>query len=288
MKVKEHFMSRFGSDGVLLEADWTGLEIAGWAFITRDPTVIRLLNEKRDMHRYVGSMVLGKRPEDITDQERKKLKPANFTLIYGGTDWNLVEKDGLEKDFAKEVYDTFWRLFPVARLWADNTMKLLDATAFYTKDFSKDGQDELWSSYTGITGRKFFLKAYPEKVSDFTVEQKIYTRKGFKYAEGMNYKIQSFCTADLHMIAMGLLFREAIKHRDEFLLINTIHDSGLMDCKKEYLTNTCKTVKSVLCSVIERLKKVFNIDFDVPLDVELKQGSSWANMEKVNEVTKML
>lgn len=281
IKVKEHFTSRYGSDGILIEADWTGLEIAGWGFITKDPTIRKLLLEKQDMHRYVGGMVLGCKSDDVTDEQRSKLKPANFTLIYGGTDWNLVEKDGLDKDFAKVVYESFWGLFPVARLWADNIMKLLDASSFYTKEFSKEGKEELWSYYVGPTGRKFFFKAYPEKVSDFTAENRIYTPKGFKYAEGMNYICQSFCTADLHMIAVGLLFREAIKHRDKFVLINTIHDSVLIDCKKEYYDFTCILIKNTLQSVVIRLKTVFGLDFDLPLAVELKSGSSWAQMSKL-------
>ncbi len=278
MRVKDHFVSRYGKEGILIECDWTGLEISGWGYLTQDPTLVNLLNSGKDMHRFIGAKVLDCKPEDITKEQRSKLKPANFTLIYGGTDWNLVNKDGLDPDLAKTVYDTFWNLFPVARMWSDNLMKQLDANAKPCDRLSPGGKQVLESWYRGITGRKFFFYSYPDKISKFCAENRIYTPKGFKYAEGMNYQCQSFSTADIHMIALGLLFREAIKHRDKFLMINTIHDSVLIDCRIEYLDFVCELVKNTMEKVIKRLEVLFNIGYNVPLSIELKSGLTWSQM----------
>lgn len=284
MKLKDHFTSRFGESGVLIEADWSGLEMVVWAFLNKDPMLYKLIKSGEDMHRYVGGRVLGCKPEEITDEQRSKLKPANFTLVYGGTDYNLVTKDGLDPEFAKSVYDNFWNAFPVARLWTDNLMKILDANAYKIDEYTKKGNPRYQSWYQGITGRKFFFKSYD--FTDFTVENRIHSKKGFKYAEGMNYKVQSFATADIHMIALGILFRQAMKHRDKFLLINTVHDSCLIDCKKEYLDFTLQLAKDALESVIDRLDNVFDIKFDLPLKAEFKVGNSWSTMKKysINEV----
>jgi hypothetical protein len=318
MSIKSHFTSRWGSEGVLAEFDWTGLEIAGWAFLTQDPKLLELLNSGRDMHRYVGSMVLGKPESEITDAERKHLKQPNFTLIYGGTDYNLVTKDGLDPDFAKQVYDTFWALFPTARAWSDGLMKEVDRNAFYTTEFNKEGRKELWGWYQGITGRKFYFKAYESKISSFCAENRIYSPRGFKYSEVMNYQCQSFCTADIHMIALGNLFREAIKHRDlpcdrckgtgrkdefllsnppkavncdycqgsgkysKFLLINTVHDSVLCDIKVDFLDQSVIMIKQSMEEVKDILKNKFNIILNVPLSVEGKMGKSWAELSKID------
>jgi len=278
--IKSHFTSRFGSEGVLAEFDWASLEIAGWAFLTQDPKLLELLNSGKDMHRYVGSMVLGKPESEITDAERKRLKQPNFTLIYGGTDYNLVNKDGLEEDFAKQVYDTFWALFPVARKWSDDQMKRVDNNAYYTTEFNKEGRKELWGWYQGITGRKFYFKAYESKISSFCAENRIYSPRGFKYSEVMNYQVQSFCTADIHMIALGNLFREAMKHRDKFLLINTVHDSVLCDIKLANLEESVIIIKTAMEDVKKILQEKFNIIVNVPFVMEPKVGPSWANMNK--------
>ncbi len=282
--IKSHFTSRFGSEGCLLEADWTGLEISGWAFLTQDPKLLELLNSGRDMHRYVGSMVLGIPEEEITAQQRKQLKQPNFTLIYGGTDWNLVTKDGLEPDFAKQVYETFWSLFPTARKWSDDLMKQVDQSAKYTTEFNKEGRRVLWGSYQGITGRKFWFKANESKISSFCADNRIYSPRGFKYSEVMNYQVQSFCTADIHMIALGNLFRVAQNHRDKFLLINTVHDSVLCDVRRDKLEESAIIIKTSMEDVINILDRRFDIQYNVPLIMDVKVGPSWADMKELEGI----
>lgn len=280
MKVKDCFTSRWGNDGVLVEFDWSSLEIVIWAFLTKEPVLYKLLKSGQDMHRYIGGSVLNCKSEEVTKEQRSKLKPANFTLIYGGTDWNLVVKDGLEESFAKTVYDSFWALFPVARLWADNLMKELDANAYPTEERSPKGAVVLESYYRGITGRLFYFKSYPDKISPFCAENRIYTPKGFKFAEGMNYQSQSLATADIHMMALGHLFRQALHHKDKFLLINTIHDSVLLDVRKEHLEMCCNLVRDGLKYVLVILREKFKIEFDLALNVEAKVGNCWSQMEE--------
>lgn len=282
MTPKDHFTSRWGADGVLIEADWASLEIVGWGLLTQDPKLLQLLNTGQDMHRHVGSMVLNKPMDEITKEERTKLKPANFTLIYGGTAYNLVSKDGLEPDFAQQVYDTFWSIFPVAKLWGDNQMAILDANAIQINELSPNGSPRLESWYQGPTGRVFYFKSYPDKVSDFTFKNRIYSKKGFKFSEGLNYQVQSLCTADIHMIALGNLFREAIRNRDKFVLINTVHDSALIDCKKQHIDLTCQVIKESLESVTGIMQTKFGLNVNVPLSVELKYGDSWSSCVKWN------
>ncbi len=60
----------------------------------------------------------------------------------------------------------------------------------------------------------------------------------------------------------GLLWSEAIKHRDKFLLINQVHDDIVVDCKQEYVKGYCKLAKRVLLSIQEPFKKYFGLDFD--------------------------
>lgn len=282
MKLKSIFTSRWGSEGCLIEADWSSLEIIGWAFLTKDPMLYKLIKSGRDMHKYVGSYVLDIPEDQITKEQRSEIKGANFALVYGGTDWNLQKQAGLSVELSKKVYDTFWNLFPVARLWSDNLMRILDINSYEIDELSPGGTKRRESWYQGPTGRKFFFKNYPDKISSFCAENRIYTPKGFKYSEGMNYQVQSFCTADIHMIALGLLFRKAQEYRDRMLLINTVHDSVLVDCKLAFLEECVMMIKSTMESVVQRLREKFGIDFDLPLKVECKSGPSWGQMERVD------
>jgi len=72
MAIKAHFTSRFGTEGVCVKVDWSQLELVGWAFLTKDPLLRKLLLSGQDVHRFVGGMVLN------------ALKARNFLLVYGG------------------------------------------------------------------------------------------------------------------------------------------------------------------------------------------------------------
>jgi len=273
--VKNHFTSRFGTDGLIIEADWTALEIIAWVTHTRDPVLEDLLNSGIDIHKHLGGRVLNKPATEVSTEERQMLKSGNFNLIYGGTDWNLVQQYGIPEDIAKKAYDVFWDTFKASREWSDALMLELDANAYQVED------NRLESFYTGLTGRKWFFRNYPEKISSFCAENRIYTPGGFKYSEGMNYKIQGFATADLHPMAMGILWRKLLPHRDKILMVNTIHDSILFDCRRKFVENACIFIQKELYSVVQFLKEKFDIEIRVPLGVEFKKGVSWGELEKL-------
>lgn len=276
MSIKEHFTSRF-EDGYIINADWSSLELVGWAFLTRDPILIKLIREGKDPHRYVGGMVLNCRPEEVDDATRKQLKTRNFLLVYGGYWTELVRSHGMSEDDAKRLYETFWKAFPTAKLWQDNVCRSIEASKIPNGKLTPGGNPQYTGYYKNITGRKFWFNTY-----DLSSKRAKYSNKltDFKRPEMVNYPVQSFSTADIHMIALGILYREIIKHRDKAVLINTVHDSVMVDCKKEFLDFTCKMIKDSLESVIERLDSAFNIQFDLPLKVEVEYGKSWNDMTK--------
>jgi DNA polymerase-1 len=255
--------------------DWTALEIVAWVTHTRDKVLEDLLNSGIDIHKHLGGRVLNKPASEVSSEERQLLKPGNFNLIYGGTDWNLVEQYGIPKELAKKAYDVFWDTFKASREWFDGVIKEIDANAYST------GDGRLESFYVGLTGRKYFFKNHPDKISSFTAENRIYTPKGFKCSELANYRVQGFATADLHPIAMGILWRKLLPHRDKILMVNTVHDSILFDVKKKYLKKACIFIRDSLYSVKQRLKDRFDIEITVPLGCEFKYGKSWGELEKL-------
>lgn len=275
-KVKNHFSSRFGKDGVIIDVDWVALEIVAWVTHTRDTVLEDFLNSGINIHKFLGGRVLNKTMDEVTEDERQLLKPGNFNLIYGGTYWNLVQQYGIPEALAKKAYDVFWDTFKISRQWSDAIMKELDDVSYAVDDC---GNRE--SYYTGLTGRRWYFNNYPDKISSFCAENRIYTPCGFKYSEGMNYKIQGFATADLHLIAMGALWRKLLPHRDKILMVNTVHDSIVFDCKRIYLKKACLFIRDSLYSIKQKMKDRFNIEINVPLTVEFKIGSSWGELEKL-------
>ena len=65
------------------------------------------------------------------------------------------------------------------------------------------------------------------------------------------------------------------------LLVNTVHDSIVADVypgEEDVMSNI---FKQGTADVIPALKNYYKIEFNVPLDTELKIGYNWLNMEEV-------
>ena len=97
-----------------------------------------------------------------------------------------------------------------------------------------------------------------------------------------NYPVQGFATADIVPLACLNAYELMKEKKVKSLLINTIHDSivadiypGEEDVMAEILAKSTRGVK-------DTMKSMYNIDFNVPLDIEVKIGSDWLDMTEIN------
>lgn len=269
-KVKDHFTSRWGKDGVLIEFDWSQLEVVVFAYLTQDPQLIKDLNEGLDIHCMLGSEALG---EEITkkDPRRPMIKRGTFLFIYGGGAKKYSITHDVNIETAKRLLESFRTRYAVAKIWQDNLVKEVEATARIIDEYTAKGHQKQEGYLISQTGRRYYFKT--EDAPDFLAEKGVLTT--FNPAEIKNYGVQGLATADIHLTAIGSLWRKSLEHRDKYLLINTIHDSILIDCKKEFISFSCDFIKNTLQSIREELKDKFGINFNVPLLIDHKVGDSW-------------
>ena len=72
------------------------------------------------------------------------------------------------------------------------------------------------------------------------------------------------------------------KQKVKSLLVNTVHDSIVADVYPGEEDVMSKIFKQGTADVIPALKKYYDINFNVPLDTELKIGYDWLNMKEVS------
>ena len=115
----------------------------------------------------------------------------------------------------------------------------------------------------------------------------------FPYAERMpwggssygtqikNYPVQGFATADIVPLACINIYKLMKENKVKSLLVNTVHDSIVADVYPGEENIMSKIFKQGTSGVIKSLKDYYNIDFNVPLDTELKIGYNWLEMKEV-------
>ena len=96
-----------------------------------------------------------------------------------------------------------------------------------------------------------------------------------------NYPVQGFATADIVPLTCIAIDKLMVKNKVKSLMINTIHDSVLIDVYpgEENIIGTI--VKDGANDVIPMMKDYYDIDFNIPLDTEVKLGYNWLEMREV-------
>lgn len=80
-RYRDCFIPRGGR--VLVKADYSQIELRIIAQMSQDPRMLKAFAEGGDLHQLTAALVMGKRPEEVTKEERQMAKAVNFGLIYG-------------------------------------------------------------------------------------------------------------------------------------------------------------------------------------------------------------
>jgi DNA polymerase I len=85
MPRRQEFRNLFGAPPgrVLIVGDYDLMEMRASAHTSGDQAMTKALAEERDLHRLTASSMTGKRPEDVTIEERQAAKTLNFGAVYG-------------------------------------------------------------------------------------------------------------------------------------------------------------------------------------------------------------
>ena len=170
----------------------------------------------------------------------------------------------------------------------------------------------LYGGTTGTDDEKKYYKTFAEKYKDITkwheeLQTQAITYKriklptgreyAFPYAERMpwggssygtqikNYPVQGLATADIVPLACIKIYKLMNEQKVKSLLINTVHDSIVADVYPGEEAVMSKIFDEGTASVIPALKEYYGINFNVPLDTEIKMGYDWLNMKEVTNDT---
>ena len=96
-----------------------------------------------------------------------------------------------------------------------------------------------------------------------------------------NYPVQGFATADIVPLACINIQNLFDEHNLKSMLINTVHDSVVADIHPDEEGIAINLMQKGSANVIKSLQELYGIDFNVPLDTEIKIGENWLNLSLV-------
>jgi DNA polymerase-1 len=279
--IKKAFVSRWGEDGVVLEADYGQLEMVMLAVLSGDTQLMDDIRNGVDMHTELFKGMYGKAP---TKEQRKPFKRCSFALVYGAGASGIAQQGHISRADAQRFIDVFYTRYPRVKWWHDETYNHV-VNGRYTSD-KKDkatGYPLGESVYRCPISNRMYV--FNEYVNSPEVQKWKKQTASFSPTEIKNYPVQGGATGDIVPLVLGKLYR--VLRNDEVLrntclLINTVHDSVLFDVHKDVLEYAVKVVKQVMEDAPRYIKETFDYDFPLPLKVGISYGPNWLEQSEVD------
>jgi len=287
--IKHCFTSRF-EGGSILEADYSQLEVIVLAHLSNDFQLKADLLSGMDMHRVRAAELFDIPEDDVTSKQRKIAKAFSFQLQYGAGAPSMAEKNEQPEALAKKFIENFYARYPDVKAWQERVKADVEASRRPSKKQTKLGRTAGVGFITSETGRNyvFFEDDNPYYNPSAKWGKSSKSATNFSPTKMKNYPVQGMATGDIVPMMLGELFEELMSHpeyKENVLLINTVHDSVMFDCKftdERKIEEVGSWIKNIMEFAPTRLKEHFDIAFELPLTVEVEAGSTWGELKKLD------
>ena len=97
---------------LFLSADYSQIELRLLAHLSGDENLTLAFLSGQDVHAATAARIFHKRIEDVTKDERRRAKTANFGIIYGISAFGLSQQLECSRQEAKALIDGYFAAFP--------------------------------------------------------------------------------------------------------------------------------------------------------------------------------
>ncbi|MBR2700302.1 MAG: DNA polymerase I [Clostridia bacterium] len=236
--IRGAFIARPG--WVLVDADYSQIELRVLAHISGDPTMIQAFNEDQDIHARTASEVYGVPISEVTGQMRSACKAVNFGIVYGISEFTLAKNIGVSRYEAKDFIERYFKRYPGVKAYMDGAVK--------------KGHEQGY--VTTLMGRRRYL---PE------LQSSNYNLRAFGERCAMNSPIQG-TAADIIKLAMIRVFDALRDGGYRARLIMQVHDELIIEAPAD----EAEAVKGLLKGCMENV-----FPMSVPLKTDISIGGDW-------------
>lgn len=107
---------------LFMSADYSQIELRLLADFSKDPIMTEAFRHDKDVHAITAAKIYHKNPEDVTKEERRNAKTANFGISYGISAFGLSTRLGIPRAEAKEIIDNYFATFPTIKRYMEDSM----------------------------------------------------------------------------------------------------------------------------------------------------------------------
>ena len=238
-RIREAFVPA-DADHVLLSADYSQVELRLMAHLSGDESLIEAFAQGEDIHSSTAAKLFHKSIGEVTSEERRRAKTANFGIIYGISAFGLSQRLDIPRKEAKELIDGYFATYPKVKEYMDNAIA--------------DARDKGFVETT--FGRRRALRDIASRNA---------VARGVAERNAINAPIQG-SAADIMKLAMIEIRRRLRAEGLQSKMILQVHDEVIVDL----IASEREAVERI---VRESMEGVANLR--VPLISEMGVGQNW-------------
>ena len=224
----------------ILSADYSQIELRLMAHFSQDEHLLAAFRSGQDIHAATAAKIFRVPIEQVTKEQRRKAKTANFGILYGISAFGLSQQLDCSRTEAKQLIDDYFAAFP-------KIQSFIEAQ----KQFARE---HLYVET--LFGRKRYL---PDIVSHNA------TVRAFAERNAVNAPVQG-TAADIIKIAMVAIHRELKQRGLKAQMIMQVHDELNFNVPVD-------EVEQVRRIVVENMQNAVHLS--VPLIAECGIGDNW-------------
>ena len=124
-------------DHLLLSADYSQVELRLMAHLSGDESLIAAFEHGEDIHSATAAKLFNKTLEEVTSEERRRAKTANFGIIYGISAFGLSQRLEIPRKEAKDIIDGYFASYPKVKEYMDNVVEKAREEGFVSTIFGR-------------------------------------------------------------------------------------------------------------------------------------------------------
>ena len=232
----------------LVGADYSQIELRVLAHLSQDPALLEAFRQGQDIHASTASQVFGVPLKEVTSDQRRLAKVLNFGVIYGLSAFGVAQQTELSPDQGVEFIQSYFARYPRVKEYLNETRR--------------KAREE--GSVATLLGRK---RHTPEASTGNFVARQAAER------EAINMPVQG-TAAEIMKLAM---LRVAERLRADGLrsrMLLQVHDELIFESPADEVERLRALLQDVMPRAMEGVA-----EFTVPLEVAVKVGGNWGELE---------
>ena len=229
-----------GPGSVIMSADYSQIELRIMAHLSGDAHLCEAFREGVDVHAATAAKIFRVPVADVTPDQRRIAKTANFGIMYGISAFGLSQNLGCSRSEAKRLIEDYFANFTSIREWIDSTLASARADGYVETLFGR--------------------RRYVPDVNSHNANVRAFAERN-----AVNAPIQG-TSADIIKLAMIAVDHGLRERGLASRMVLQIHDELLLEVPESEIAEVSALVTATMQGVTS---------LNVPLTVECNYGSNW-------------